>query len=72
MISSWALAGRGLTDGSHLLISFPPQISPQGDQAGGHHQDRAGLRLGQHPDHPDAGPASGDDVRWGREEQFIY
>ena len=64
MISSWAPAGRVLTDGRHLLISFPPQIFAEGDQAGGHHQDRAGLRLGQHQDRPDAGTASRDDVRW--------
>ena len=63
MISSWDSTGRVLTDGSHLLISFPPQIFAEGDQAGGHHQDRPGLRLGQHQDRPDAGTASRDDVR---------
>ena len=64
MISSWDSTGRVLTDGSHLLISFPPQIFAEGDQAGGHHQDRPRLRLGQHQDHPHAGTASGHDVRW--------
>lgn len=45
-------------------MPFPPQVTPQGDQAGRHHQDCPGLRLGQHQDGPHAGTASRHDVRW--------
>ena len=39
------------------------QISPQGGQGGGGHQDHPRLRPGEREDGADAGPAGRDDVR---------